>query len=59
MFIFPGFADTNKGKIFVISSFRQEADENCAVLGYYAASSGESLPTFRYEISVPSSRVGL
>jgi hypothetical protein len=27
--------------------------ENCAVLGYYAACSGNSLPTFRDNISVP------
>jgi hypothetical protein len=32
-------------------------DENCALLGYYAASSGNSLPTFRDNLSVPSSKV--
>jgi hypothetical protein len=26
--------------IYVISGFRREADENCALLGYYAASGG-------------------
>jgi len=31
--------------------------ENCAPLGYYAASSGNFLPTFRGKLSVPSSRV--
>jgi hypothetical protein len=31
--------------------------EKCAHLGYYAASSGNSLPTFRDKLSVPSSRV--
>ena len=31
--------------------------ENCAVLGYCAASSGASLPTFRDILSVPTSRV--
>jgi hypothetical protein len=31
--------------------------ENCAVLGYYAASSSNFLPTFRDKLSVPSSRV--
>jgi len=31
----------------VTSGFRCEADENCALLGYYAASSGNLLPTFR------------
>ena len=30
--------------------------ENSALLNYYAASSGNSLPTFRDKISVPSSR---
>ena len=32
-------------------------DENCALLGYYAACSGIPLPAFRDNISVPSSRV--
>jgi len=31
--------------------------KNCALLGYYAACSGNSLPIFRDNISVPSSRV--
>ena len=31
--------------------------ENCAVLGYYTASSGNFLPTFQDNQSVPSSRV--
>jgi hypothetical protein len=31
----------------VISGFSREAEENCALLGYYAASSGNFLPTFR------------
>jgi len=35
----------------------KEAHENCAVLGYYATSSGNFLPTFRDNVSVPSSRV--
>jgi len=30
---------------------------NCTVLGYYAASSGNFLPTFRYNLSVPILRV--
>jgi hypothetical protein len=41
----------------VISGFRCEVDENCALLGYYAAYSGNALPTFRDNLSVPSSRV--
>ena len=43
--------------LFAISGFRREADENYALMGCYAASSGNSLPTFRYNLSVPSSRV--
>ena len=33
------------------------SDEICALLGYYAASCGNCLPTFRDHVSVPSSRV--
>ena len=33
-----------------------DGSENCALLGYYAASSGNYLPTFRDNLSVPSSR---
>jgi len=33
-----------------ISGFRHEADENCALLGYYTAYSGNSLPTFREKV---------
>ena len=39
--------------ICVISGFCREVAENCALLGYYAASSGNSLPTFRDNLSVP------
>ena len=39
----------------MISGFVREVDENCALLGYYAASSGNFLPTFTDNISVPSS----
>jgi hypothetical protein len=31
--------------------------EKCALLGYYAASTGNFLPTFRYNLSVPCSRI--
>jgi hypothetical protein len=41
----------------LISGCRHEAVENCAFLGYYAASSGNLLPTFRDNPSSPSSRV--
>jgi hypothetical protein len=33
----------------------RELAENCALLGYYAASSGIFLPTFRDNLFVPSS----
>jgi hypothetical protein len=39
----------------VISGFRREVAENCALLGYYSASSGNFLPTFRDNLSVQSS----
>ena len=42
------------------SSFHEQnrrQEENCAVRCYYAASSGNSLPTFRDNLSVPSSMV--
>ena len=41
----------------VISGFRWDVDEICALPGYYAASSGNPLPTFRDNVSVPFSRV--
>ena len=36
---------------------RRREDAVCALLGYYAACGGNSLPTFRNNLSVPSSRV--
>jgi len=39
-----------------ISGFRLVVDENCAVLGYYAASRGNILETFRDNTSVPHQR---
>jgi hypothetical protein len=41
----------------VISGFRFEVDENCTLQGHYTASSGNSVPTFRDNLSTPSSRV--
>jgi hypothetical protein len=41
----------------VISSFYRDADEICTLLGYYAASSGNPLPTFRENVTVPSAGV--
>jgi hypothetical protein len=42
---------------FVISDFRRDVEENCALLVYYAARIGNSLPTFRDKLPVPASRV--
>ena len=41
----------------MISGFRCEVDENCALLSYYAACSANFLPTFRDNLSAPSSKV--
>jgi hypothetical protein len=35
------------------SGYCREVDENCTLLGYYAASSGNLLPTFRDNLLVP------
>jgi hypothetical protein len=42
---------------FVSSARNSLFSEICGLLGYYAASCGNCLPTFRYYVSVPSSRV--
>ena len=44
-------------KMCAISGFRLEVDEICALLRYYSPHSGNSLPTFRVNLSVPSSGV--
>jgi len=41
----------------MISGFQDEVDENCAPLGYYAASGGNSLQTFQDNLLVPSSKI--
>jgi len=41
----------------VISGFHHNVDKICALLGYYAAYSGNSLPTFQDNLLVPSSKV--
>jgi hypothetical protein len=43
--------------ISVISGFCCDVDDICALLGYYAASNGNPLPTFQDTVSVPPSRV--
>ena len=40
-----------------ILGFRRDVDEIFALLGYYAVLCGKCLPTFRDNVSVPSSRV--
>jgi hypothetical protein len=42
--------------LYVISGFRHDVDEICALQGYYAALSGSCVPMFRHNLSVPSSR---
>jgi hypothetical protein len=41
----------------MISGFRSEADDSCALLGCYTASGNNCLPTFLDNLSVPSTRV--
>jgi hypothetical protein len=41
----PGQTKENT-KYLVISGFRRDVDEFCALLTYYAASNGNTLPTF-------------
>jgi hypothetical protein len=44
-------------RLELMSGFRRDVDEICGLLGYYAASCGNCLPTFRDKVSVPSSWV--
>ena len=39
------------------AGFRRDIDKICCLLEFYAESSGNSLPTFRDNVSVSSSRV--
>jgi hypothetical protein len=41
----------------VISGFRRNVNETCSLSGFYAAWNGNSIPTFRNNLSVPSSEV--
>ena len=41
----------------MICGFRREVAENCAPLGHYAANGGNFVPTFRDNLSVPSTVV--
>jgi hypothetical protein len=56
LFSFYSISD-NKTIVCMISGFRLEVDEIFAFLGYYAVYGGNSLLTFRDNISVPSSTV--
>ena len=47
----------NRKILLVNSSFRQGADENCALVGYYVASSCNLLATFLVNLSFPSAWV--
>jgi hypothetical protein len=51
------YASTSNHVFEVILGFRSDVDEICVLLGSYAASSGNPLPTFRDNLLVPSSRV--
>jgi len=46
-----------KFNVCVFSGFRREVGERCDLLGYYAMSSGNSLPTFQANLLAPFSRV--
>jgi len=43
---------------WVTSGFPCGVNEICAILLFYAAWTGSLLPTFRYNLSIPSSRTG-
>jgi hypothetical protein len=47
----------NNDSIRVITGFRCDLDEICALFGYYVALRGSSVRTFRDNLSVPTSRV--
>jgi hypothetical protein len=48
------YIPTLTAKLYMTSGFRSDADENCAPLIYYAASSGNFLQTLRDSLYVPS-----
>jgi len=49
------WSDTPHRKFYrKISGFRREVANNCVLLGYYAATSGNLLPTFWNNLSFPS-----
>jgi hypothetical protein len=52
---FGYFDDQHEGCL--LSGFHSDVDQICALLGHYTASNDNSIPTFRDNLSVPSSRV--
>ena len=56
MWISSSFVRFKTPVICVNLSCHRQVYENCALLGFYAASSSNSLPTFRDNPSVPSPR---
>jgi hypothetical protein len=58
LYIYAKKSHSNKFiSLCVISGFRRETEEISALLGYYAAYSGNSLPKFRDNLSVLSSKI--
>jgi len=54
----PSSAATKSYEVFCVTSgYHHDVDDNCAILGHYTASSSNFSPMFRYNLSVPSSRV--
>ena len=47
--------EMSENRTCLFSGFRREVGENCALLDYYAANGGNSVPTFRDSRSIPSS----
>jgi predicted aconitase len=43
--------------IITVTQTRKKCENNCALLGYYAANSGNFLPAFRDNLLVSSARV--
>jgi hypothetical protein len=48
---------TDRFRLTLISGFRRDVDEIRGLLGNYTASCGNYIPTFRDNVSIPSSRV--
>jgi hypothetical protein len=44
------------GVLCVIAGFHRGAFEICTIFRFYAAYNGSFIPTFRYNLSVPTSR---